>query len=195
MDIKSIRYIIIVAIIVVLLGSLLVFTNVVGSYEKMNRVNESRVTTTTKKVNQDTPEVVGDKIEEAEDGVIIVNGEVVNIALKEYNAIVGYKVNYVYEYFNPVKINTATLALINNSDNNIFVKIELMSETNYYREYNDSLNGVYNNSAEVDGYGYEYKFYRGNGLYLKVTRCTHQEEIDYNLIPMMNYMINSLEIN
>ena len=193
MDIKGIKYIIIVAIIVMLLGLLLIVMNVLGHYEKVNRSNEPRVTTT-KKVNGEQIQVIGDKVVSSEPGVVIVDGEVLSIELKEYKAVLGFDIHYAYEFFNPVKINTSTLALINNGDNNVFIKIELLSETNYYNEYDNSLNEGYNKN-EKSGYSYEYKFIRGNGIYLKITRCTHEETIDNKLIPIMDFMINSLEIN
>ena len=195
MKIKGIRYIIIVSFIVMVLGSVMIYANVLGHSEKNNKDKIDKVTVTTSNKKNDKNEVIGDKVTDRESGVVIVNSEIKEINLKNYNTISGYNVSYAYDYFNPVKINTSTLALINNNDNNVFIKIELLSEVNYYNEYNNSLDHIYNKSNELEGYNYEYKFIRGNGLYLKVTKCIHEVEVDASIEPMLDYMINSLEIN
>lgn len=195
MKIKGIRYIIIVSFIVMILGSVMIYANVLGHSEKNNKNKIDKVTITTKINKNDKNDVIGDNITDRESGVVIVNEEIKEINLKNYSTISGYNVSYAYDYFNPVKINTSTLALINNSDNNVFIKIELLSEVNYYNEYNNSLDHIYNKSSEIEGYSYEYKFIRGNGLYLKVTKCIHETEVDASIEPMLDYMINSLEIN
>ena len=192
MKVKGTGYIIFVTISIMLLGSVMIFTNVLG-HNEMNHTDH-RLTTTTKKKQEHTT-VVGDKILDSESGILVVNNEIKEINLKKYISISGYNIEYPYEYFNPAKINTSTLAFINNYDNNVFVKIELLSETNYYNQYNNGEISSFAKEDEEVGYSYEYKFLRGNGLFIKMTRCTHEVESNLEIIPMMNYMINSLSFS
>lgn len=191
MNIKGIKYVSIVTVIVFILVLVLIVTNILGHEKKLNNFKPS--TTTSIKSDKDNVEVIGDKIKDVENGIVVANGQVLELKLKQYQAIVGFRINYASEYFSPVKVNTSTLALISNIDKNIFVKVELLSETNYYKEYNNSSNELYGNS-KVDGYNTEYKFIRGNGLFLKITKMNKEvDELGYSNI--MDFMINSLEID
>ena len=190
---KSLTYIIIVIILVMILGSLFIYTNVLGHSEKNNNSNNN-VIKTTKKVKPNTPPAIDDKIEEIESHNILIGDEIRVLKLKKYIAIKGFSVEFPYEYFNASKINTSTVAFISNVDNNTFIKVESLSETAYYNEYNMGDNYLNVGVNEKDGYDYEYKYFRGNGLYLKITKCIRIGEEDLSISPMMDFMINSLDL-
>lgn len=188
---KDVSRTIIVISLVLMLGALFLIINLDG----FNKKKENKVTTTTTIKTEATPPVYGDKINDREDGIIIVDGVNKEVKLKTFVAALGYAVDYLYESFTPVKVSNTSLVIMNNDDHNIFLKIEVLNEDNYYDQYESSLKGVYDSLEELDNYKYEYKFFRGNGLFLKITKCISENNQNSEVNSSLDYMIASIEIN
>lgn len=184
-------HIVIVIITVLILISIFIIINI-SSAEKKNIDNKT--TTTTKLKTDKTPQVFGDKITDKDADYLLIDNEKVEIKLKTFEAAVGYNIDYIYEEYSPVKVNNMKLVLMNNEEPNVFVQIDVLDEDKYYDQYEDSLEGIYNHENEIDGYIYEYKFFRGNGVYLKITKCLRAIDEDRTTLPKLDYMINSLKI-
>lgn len=188
---RNLVHIVVVIVVVVLLTVVFVSINLLGAKEK--KANDLPTTTTIK--TQKVPPVFGDKIVDKENGYLLVDGENKEVKLKVFESVLGYKVDYLYELYTPVKINNVTLAIMNNEDSNVFLKIESLGENKYYDEYEDSLKRIYNRGDEVVGYNYDYKFFRGNGLYLKITKCMNENNMDMFKQVSLEYMYNSIKLN
>lgn len=188
----SVSYILIVLVIVAILGSLLIFTNVLGFSEKVKGKNKI-VTTTTKKLSNESDKF-NDYITEIDNHSIVVNGEIVEIELKKYHSLMGFNIDFLVSDFDPAKININSIVFINKSDSNNYLKIELLTSDEYYKQYDASLSGIYKSNNEVDGYNYSYSFFRGNGLFVKVTKSIKAELIKDKISIGMDYMISSLDI-
>ena len=183
---------IIVFIIVLLCFFLLI--NFFG-YKKKNNDVADKITTTIKiKTTEKMPQVFGDKIFDKESGYIAVDGVPVEIKLKTFKAVMGFEIDYIYEEYTPIKKTNMILNIMKNDNPNVWIKIEVLSEDNYYEQYQNSLKDIYDESAEIEGFKYQYEFFRANGTYLKITRCINNDNIDKKIELSMEYMINSIVI-
>ena len=192
MNRDNVSYMLTVLVIVAILGSLLIFTNVLGFSEKVRDKNDI-ITTTTKKLSNEKDKF-NDYITEVDNHSILVNDEIVEIELKKYHSLLGFNIDFMVNDFDPAKVNINSIVFINKSDSNNFVKIEMLTSDEYYKQYDDSLSGIYKSGNEIDGYNYSYSFFRGNGLFVKVTKSIKNELITDRISVGMDYMISSLDI-
>ena len=192
MNKDNIGYMFIILLVVALLGSLLIFTNVLGFSEKV-KGKEEIITTTTKKLSNEKDKF-NDYITDVDNHSIVVNDEIVEIELKKYHSLLGFNIDFMINDFDPAKVNINSIVFINKSDSNNYIKIEMLTSDEYYKQYDDSLSGIYKSNNEIDGYNYSYSFFRGNGLFVKVTKSIKLDLMTDRLSVGMDYMISSLDI-
>lgn len=192
MNRDSVSYIFIILFIVAILGSALVFTNVLGFTEKLKSKNDI-ITTTTKKLSNESDKF-NDYVTNVDNHSVIVNDTIVELELKKYHSLLGFTIDFMIDDFDPAKVNINSVVFINKSDSNNFVKIEMLSSDNYYKEFDESTKDNYIGINEVEGYKYTYSFFRGNGLFVKVTKSINITQELSELSVGMDYMISSLDI-
>lgn len=192
MNKDNIGYMFTILLVVALLGYLLIFTNVLGFSEKV-KGKEEIITTTTKKLSNEKDKF-NDYITDVDNHSILVNDEIVEIELKKYHSLLGFNIDFMVNDFDPAKVNINSIVFINKSDSNNYIKIEMLTSDEYYKQYDDSLSGIYKSNNEVDGYNYSYSFFRGNGLFVKVTKSIKLDLMTDRISVGMDYMISSLDI-
>lgn len=187
---KNILYVGAVILGVILLVGLFVvinFSQQLGFYKK-DKGTTTTMTTTTKKVN-------ADKESEVHQEVVIMEGMEETLNVKTYSSHKKFQMDYDIDYFSPIKSDTSII-FKDTKDLGIYIEVESLKEKDYFQEYNKYLETEenYKDEKEVDGYTYEYKFLRANGVFLRVTKCLKDDSEFDGMNIRMNYMINSLYI-
>lgn len=118
----------------------------------------------------------------------IINGKEELINIKTYNSYLGYRINYMSDYFNVIMGNNKVLMIVNKDDSNCYLKFELLSLEDYLEE------SRINYRDEVDEYILTSNFYRGKDIYLKVIKSVPVED-KLNFNSRLEYMLNTFYFN
>ena len=171
------------AILLIIVTVALILVNLLSTYSKKEVKEESTTTTTTRPT-----ELAKDTKYDS----ISVEGEKQEIVVKKYSTHFGYHFYYEEDLFVTSLLSNGSIQIASVADPSSYVLIEKLNEDDYYFQY-ELLNGK---EEIIDYYLSIYSFYRGNNIYLKVTKCIKSDsDLAEGLNTRLNYIINSIAFN
>lgn len=172
-----------VKIIMYILIIILILLFMIINMSEYFKYNNNKVTSTTTKGTTSI-------IDNTNTITITINGEDINISMREYSSYLGFTVPYDIDKFKVSQLSDSSVLISNLDNSNIYIKIEKMTQNDYYAEYETQQQQV------TEGiYIYNYKFFRGNNIYLKITKCII-DNTEYNTLnSIMDYSISNIKLN
>ena len=179
----NIKSVIVVFLVIILLIFTMVLYNLnIISFEKKEILGEEIEVTT---INPTLP----DKVDN-----IYVDGNTLEIRLKNYISHLGYSISYDIDNFYITNLSDGSFS-INGVESLSSIEIVKLNVEEYYQEYERHEKDIYDKSDEIEGHTYYYHFYHGSSIYLKVIIDIDDEYSNNENLARISYMINTLNVS